>query len=286
MAFIIFANRDQKTEVMVATDSRLRIGLSLVGLLLATAVGAQFWYLDVMTGELKYFKEGGDRFAERGLLAVAKGNTRDLVAQLPHALDGYGIAYEHRGNDLVVYTAKVYKAWRLMKAGEDIQMTLSTLMLADLSSGIPAIQTRIIGSLYRSGFPRIGLQHPSQLWQLPAVKRGIEIEIIRAGSHRLPNGFPVVDILRNGTAISVKSIDFTLKSYKGSLLLYKLKGYVNKLARFRGATWGGRTVRGNVKKELEIVIPRGKATKAQQKIFDEVVEYGKMNHISVKIIEL
>lgn len=271
---------------MLNTNRMLRIGFSLAWLFLATALGAQFWYLDVATGELKYFKEGGERFAERGLLAVAKGNTRDLIEQLPHALDSYGIAYEYQQRDLVIYPAKIYKAWRLMKAGEDIQMTLGTLMLADLSSGLPAMQTRIIGSLYRSGFSQASLQHSSQLWRLPAVKRGIEIEILRAGSHRLPNGFPVVDIFRNGTAISVKSIDVSLKSYEGRLLLYKLKGYVDKLVRFRGATWGGRTVRGNVKKELEIVIPRGKATKAQQKMLEEVVEYGKMNHIPVRIIQL
>ena len=117
---------------------------------------------------------------------------------------------------------------------------------------------------------------------MPAVHRGVEIEILRAGNYRLPHGFPVVDILKNGTATSVKSIDITLPSYQGSRLLHRLKGYVDKLIDFRG----GRTVARNADKELEVVIPKGRATEAQQKIFEEVVDYGKLNNIIVKFIEL
>lgn len=47
-------------------------------------------------GELKCFREGGERFAESGLLAVAKGDARGLAEQLPHALDAYGIDCDYR----------------------------------------------------------------------------------------------------------------------------------------------------------------------------------------------
>jgi len=175
----------------------------------------------------------------------------------------------------------------LIQAGEDIQATLNVLLLADLFVNLQAGQQRVVGSLFRNRYRRFALQEGSQVWQLPAVRRGVEIEIRRAGRYRLPPGFPVVDMLRQGTAVSIKSIDVSLKSYRqGSRLLYRLKGYVNKLIDFRGATWGGRTVRGNVNKELEIIVPRGKATDSQQKVFDEVVEYGRLNGISVKFTEL
>ena len=95
-----------------------------------------------------------------------------------------------------------------------------------------------------------------------------------------------MDILKNGTATSVKSIDITLPSYQGSRLLHRLRGYVDKLIDFRGAIYGGRTVARNVNRELEVVIPRGRATEAQQKIFEEVIDYGKLNNIIVKFIEL
>ena len=254
--------------------------------LFATSTSAQFWYLNIVNGELKCFREGGDHFAGSGLLAVARGDARDLAQQLPHALDAYGIDYDYQESGLIVYTAGVYKAWRLMKAGEDIQAVLGFLMLADLFSNIQATQARAVGSLFREGFPRAALHNASQLWQLPAVQRGVEIEILRAGSYRLPHGFPVVDILKNGTAISVKSVDITLPSYQGSRLLHRLKGYVNKLIDFRGSVHGGRRVSGNARKELEVVIPKGKTTEAQQKIFEEVADYGQLNNIIVKFIEL
>ena len=260
--------------------------LLLLLLLASTALSAQFWYLDIATGELKCFLEGGERFAQSGLLAVGKGSAKDLSEQLPHALDAYGIDYDYQEGGLLVYTAKVYKTWRLMQAGQDIQAVLGTLLLADLFVNIQVAQTRVVGSLFRNGFPRIAAGNASAIWELPAVHRGVEIEIIRAGNYRLPHGFPVVDILKNGTATSVKSIDITLPSYQGSRLLYRLKGYVDKLIDFRGAIHGGRTVARNVNKELEVVIPKGRTTEAQQKIFEEVVDYGKLNNIIVKFIEL
>ena len=258
----------------------------LLLLLVSTALSGQFWYLDIVTGELKCFQEGGERFAESGLLAVAKGDAQGLAEQLPHALDAYGIDYDYQEGGLLVYTAKVYKAWRLMQAGQDIQAVLGTLLLADLFANIRIAQTRVVGSLFRNGFPRIAAGNSAGIWELPAVHRGVEIEIIRAGNYRLPHGFPVVDILKNGTATSVKSIDITLPSYQGSRLLHRLKGYVNKLINFRGSIHGGRTVARNVNKELEVVIPKGRATEAQQKIFKEVTDYGKLNNIIVKFIEL
>ena len=266
--------------------SFFRLLLAVLLLLASTTLSGQFWHLDIVTGELKCFQEGGERFTESGLLAVAKGDARDLAEQLPHALDTYGIEYNHQEGSIVVYTAKVYKAWRLMQAGQDIQAVLGTLLLADLFANIRVAQTRVVGSLFRNGFPRIAAGNSAGIWELPAVHRGVEIEIIRAGNYRLPHGFPVVDILKNGTATSVKSIDIALTSYQGSRLLYRLRGYVDKLIDFRGAIHGGRTVARNVNKELEVVIPKGRVTEAQQKIFEEVADYGKLNNIIVKFIEL
>ena len=53
--------------------------LTLVLLFFYAGLGAQFWYLDIMTVELKSFKKGGERFAESGMLAVAKRDSKDLV---------------------------------------------------------------------------------------------------------------------------------------------------------------------------------------------------------------
>lgn len=135
-------------------------------------------------------------------------------------------------------------------------------------------------------FPRLATGSTSKIWKLPPTKRGLEIEILRAGPNRLPENFPVVDIFRNGTAISVKSIDLTQKTYQGKRLFSKVKQYINKLIDFKGASIGLRRVPGTAKKELEIVIPKGIANPQQKQFLKEAVDYGRLNNIEVKIIEM
>lgn len=144
----------------------------------------------------------------------------------------------------------------------------------------------VAGRFLVKQMPRLSSKSASKVWKLPPVKRGTEIEIIRAGPDRLPGNFPVVDIYRNGTAISVKSIDLAQKTYRGKKLLSKVKQYINKLIDFDGATRGLRRVPGTAKKELEVVIPKGRASPEQKKLLEEAVEYGRLNNITVRIIEM
>ncbi|MCB0549346.1 MAG: hypothetical protein KDD19_17340 [Phaeodactylibacter sp.] len=256
-------------------------GLSLC---LNFSISAQIWYLDIKTGSLISSMQGGERFQSEALLAVGKGDAQDIAEQLPHALDAYGIDYDYHEEGLIVYTATVYKAWRLMKAGEDIQATLSMLLLADLFGNIRSIQARVVGSLLRTGFRTSG--QASKLWRLPAIQRGVEIEAAIAGPNRLPYGFPVVDEFNGIVATSIKSVDLTLSSYRSSKLFYRCKSYVDKLIDFSGAQRRGVIVPRTAEKELKIVIPKGRATESQRKILDEVIDYGKLNDVNVRIIDL
>lgn len=262
--------------------------LFLLLLLALNKPSAQYWYLDVRTGQLHRFSESGDRFAASALLAVAVGAAEDVAEQLPHALDAYGIDYDYHEAGLVVYTGPAYQAWRLMQAGEDVRAALGTLLLAQVFSQSQSAQWRVVGNwLWRGRNVEAGRADENlSIWELPAVRRGVEIEIRRAGGDRLPNGFPVVDIMRNGTAISVKSIDITLPSYHGIGLFHRLKNFVDRLSKFRGADWQGYPVSGSVKKELEVIIPAGKATSVQKRIFEEIIQYGRSRNIPVKFIEL
>lgn len=134
--------------------------------------------------------------------------------------------------------------------------------------------------------PRLAANQASKVWKLPPTKRGLKIEIVRAGPNRLPGNFPVVDIYRNGTAISVKSIDLTQKTYRGKRLFSKVKQYINKLIDFKGASVGLRRVPGTAKKELEVVIPKGIANPQQKQFLDEAIDYGRLNNIEVRVIEM
>jgi hypothetical protein len=261
----------------------IRLIVAGFSLFLNFSVVAQVWYLDIKDGSLKSSMQGGERFQDEALLAVGKGSAQDLAEQLPHSLDAYGIDYDYYEEGLIVFTGKVYKTWRLMKAGEDIQATLGVLLLADLFGSIHGVQTRVIGSLFKTGFRAAGPS--SKLWQLPAVQRGMEIEAKLAGPNRLPHGFPVVDVFDGVVATSIKSVDLTLTSYQGPKLLYRCRGYVHKLINFPGAQRSGVIVTNTVKKQLDLVIPKGKATKLQWKMLDDVVDYGKLNNVNVRIIE-
>lgn len=247
------------------------------------SIPAQIWYLDIRDGSLLSSVHGGERFQREALLAVGKGDAQDIAEQLPHALDAYGIDYDYHEEGLIVYTATVYKAWRLMKAGEDIQATLGMLLLADLFGNIRSAQARVVGSLFRTGFRTSG---QASKWQLPAIQRGVEIEAAIAGPNRLPYGFPVVDEFNGIVAASIKSVDLTLSSYRSSKLFYRCKSYVDKLIDFSGAQRSGVIVPRTAEKELKIVIPKGRATESQRKILDDVIDYGKLNDVHVKVIEL
>lgn len=186
-------------------------------------------------------------------------------------LTGFGLPYSSRKFQIGAITLIDKKV-----------LTLFLFLVARLGkSTVPFGRKMLIKKL-----PQLVRSSSSKVWKLPPTKRGLEIEIIRAGPNRLPGNFPVVDIYRNGTAISVKSLDLSRKTYQGRRLFSKLKQYIDHLIDFRGASVGLRRVPGNARKELEVVIPKGLANPQQRQLLDEAVDYGRLNNITVRIIEM
>ncbi|WP_433673862.1 hypothetical protein [Microbacterium gorillae] len=97
----------------------------------------------------------------------------------------------------------------------------------------------------------------SSPWPLGPGPRGLEIEWWHGGN--LPPGFPTIDRFIDGLAISMKTIDLTAPTYRSaSGIRSVLRGYIRKLAAFKGGSLSGRTI-----DELEIegrmlyvVVPR------------------------------
>jgi len=107
------------------------------------------------------------------------------------------------------------------------------------------------------------------VWKLGNFARGIAIET--ALGKNLASGFPVIDRFLNGTATSIKSIDLTAKTYQDTeKLAGTLEKYVDKVSNFNGATYGNQTVKGSdiAARELQVAIPKGSMSAAQQKVFD------------------
>jgi len=111
------------------------------------------------------------------------------------------------------------------------------------------------------------------VWKLGNFARGIAIET--ALGKNLASGFPVIDKFVRGVATSIKSIDLTAKTYQNAEKLAKtLSDYVDKVASFKGAKLGQDVVEQSAIKarELEVAIPPGSMSAAQQKVFDAAAQ--------------
>ena len=99
---------------------------------------------------------------------------------------------------------------------------------------------------------------PPTIWELGWGARGVAGERMRGTS--LPPNYPVIDRLANGIITSIKSIDLDAPSYQEPWQLEaRINYYVNRLAGFNGAKWGGvnisaEQIRG---RSLDLVVPRG-----------------------------
>ncbi|CDX21212.1 conserved exported hypothetical protein [Mesorhizobium sp. ORS 3324] len=124
------------------------------------------------------------------------------------------------------------------------------------------------------------------VWSLAPAPRGLAVEKVLGKN--LPDNFPIVDKLVNGTATSIKSIDLNAKTYQNANALGQLlKGYVDKVAgfaKYNDVTYAGRTItQAEVStRALEVAVP-GAGTAAQQAAINEAVQYGAARGVSVGV---
>ncbi len=125
------------------------------------------------------------------------------------------------------------------------------------------------------------------VWLLPPSARGFQIEADLGGD--LPPGFPTIDKFDNGVATSIKSVDLAAPTYQNpSALLSRLRGYVNKVAAFTGDARGPVRILPDQVRErvLEVAIPQGSATPAQQAALDAAEQYARSRGVTVKVVEV
>jgi RHS repeat-associated protein len=128
------------------------------------------------------------------------------------------------------------------------------------------------------------LRGADAVWTLGQFERGLAIEARLGGN--LPRSFPVIDKWANGVATSIKSIDLSLPTYaRASALASRIRGYINAVAGFNGATWGGVNITANQigSRVLELAVPRGVATPAQLQVLQDMVQYGALRGVTVII---
>ena len=131
-------------------------------------------------------------------------------------------------------------------------------------------------------------------WTLGQMERGLLIEsrlIAKAGGEALPAGFKRLDYIVGKKMVSVKSIDLAAKTYQNANRLESLvKGYVDKVAGFAGASKGGVTITkemaAGMSRTLELAVPKGVANSGQNAALQAGREYGASRGVEVIIKEI
>ena len=129
----------------------------------------------------------------------------------------------------------------------------------------------------------------SGAFRLYGRARGNLIHEILGGAFggALPRTFPVIDRFLNGVATSTKSLDLGAKSYQNiGRLSSVLRGYVNKLASFKGARLGDTFVAGKdiTSRVLELVIQKSSLTEAQARAIAALAQHAQQHGVVIRVI--
>ena len=124
----------------------------------------------------------------------------------------------------------------------------------------------------------------SRIWSLPIFKRGRLLEKLFGGN--LAHNFPIIDRWANGIATSIKSLDLGAKSYQNvGRLTSRVRGYINKVAKFNGKSWGEREILASqIKGRALIVAIPHTGTPAQQAALAELLKYGREVGVDVTFV--
>jgi RHS repeat-associated protein len=120
-------------------------------------------------------------------------------------------------------------------------------------------------SIATLGQGTLGTRAVQSVWGLGWAARGQQIEAALGAN--LPSSFPVIDRFTNGIATSIKSMDLGATTYQSiGSLASKLNSYIDAVAGFAGARFGGAAVDASqiTARELQLAIPTGGASAAQQ----------------------
>jgi filamentous hemagglutinin len=121
-------------------------------------------------------------------------------------------------------------------------------------------------------------------WLSPPLERGRLIEKYFGAKG---DNSPVVDLVENGVATSIKSLDLRATTYQSSSKLEsKLKGYINKVAKYDGGKFGdGRVTVGTdfTERSLLLALPEGSATQAQQQVLSKMFSYAMNNGVRLDV---
>lgn len=126
----------------------------------------------------------------------------------------------------------------------------------------------------------------ASVWDLSPKARG---KILQTEQGRnLPDMFPVIAKISNGTVYSIKSIDLTDVTYRKPLnLKYRINGFIKELSGFKEGEYRDTRILQNDYnyKTLVLVVPKDSLNAADNKLLAECRRYAESLHITFTVIE-
>jgi hypothetical protein len=125
-----------------------------------------------------------------------------------------------------------------------------------------------------------------KLWDLPFCDRGKALEILLG--RNLHEKFKVIDRWVDGVATSIKTMDLRLKSYQtAEQILSRGRGYVHKVANFKGASMGEIDIAAD--KIAERVLRLGvhpEFNQVQEAALKSLIQYGRKFGVKVEVFKV
>lgn len=166
------------------------------------------------------------------------------------------------------------------KAGAGAYIAAEGLAHGALALGTAALACSAVAPCAAAVEASLGIG--TSVWSLDTLQRGWAIEklIGRGTLLRDLSGFPTIDRFENGIATSIKSVDLGAKTYQNiGALTSQVQGYIDKLANFTGARYGGVRITNTMirGRDLILAIPRNAGAeqmKALQKLAADAANQG------------
>jgi filamentous hemagglutinin family protein len=124
----------------------------------------------------------------------------------------------------------------------------------------------------------------SSVWGLGNFARGKTIE--EGLGMNVGGNFPVIDDFNfdTGVVTSLKSLDLGAATYQNpSILTTKLNGYIDSVANFSGAKWGGINIDASdiTGRQLQLAVPGGTIAPFQQSVIDAATQNAASNGVKL-----
>lgn len=124
------------------------------------------------------------------------------------------------------------------------------------------------------------------IWSLSNFDRGARFRELYGAN--LPFNFPVIAALKDGEAVSIKSMDLTAPSYSTTLTAtHQIEQHAISLSRFDGMSWGEKTILpGEItSRRLKLIVPENAPAYATADYFRELERSARLHGVILEVIK-